>query len=150
MIGVTIVALTNLMSHWGLNSTHIVSHDIGEPIGLRFGVFHPEMTRTLTVINTVSYDSWPSATWQKIIANGLDELTRAPDEEHRKRIAKQLRMVVQDKSIMEGDVLDSYLDAISGPIGQPSFFQPVGNDQFGELRLVAVDHMAEDHCQRAG
>lgn len=115
--------LTNLMSHWGLDSAHIVSHDIGGAIGLRFGVFHPEMTRTLTVINTVSYDSWPSITWQKIIANGLDELTRAPDEEHRKRIAKQLRMVVQDKSIMEGDVLDSYLDAISGPIGQPSFFQ---------------------------
>ncbi len=115
--------LTKLMSHWGLDSAHIVSHDIGGAIGLRFGVAHPEMTRTLTVINTVSYDSWPSITWQKIIAKGLDELTRAPDEEHRKRIATQLRMVVQDGSIMAGDVLDSYLDAISGPIGQPSFFQ---------------------------
>ncbi len=115
--------LTHLMSHWGLDSAHIVSHDIGGAIGLRFAVAHPEMTRTLTVINTVSYDSWPSITWRKIIAKGLDELTRAPADEHRKRIAKQLRMVVQDESIMAGDVLDSYLDVISGPIGQPSFFQ---------------------------
>ena len=115
--------LTDLMSHWGLDSAHIVSHDIGGAVGLRFGVFHPGMTRTLTVIDTVSYDSWPSATWRKIIARGLDELTRAPDEEHRERFAKQLGMVVHDKSIMVGDVFDSYLDAISGPIGQPSFFQ---------------------------
>ncbi len=33
--------LTNLMSYWGLDSAHIVSHDIGGAIGLRFGVFHP-------------------------------------------------------------------------------------------------------------
>jgi hypothetical protein len=32
-------------------------------------------------------------------------------------------MVVYDKSIMSGEVLDEYLSAISGPIGQPSFFQ---------------------------
>ncbi|MDJ0950380.1 MAG: alpha/beta hydrolase [Alphaproteobacteria bacterium] len=115
--------LTTLMRYWGLESAHIVSHDIGGAIGLRFGLFHPEMTRTLTVIDTVSYDSWPSVTWRKIIAEGLDELSRAPDAVHRDRFAKQLRMVVHDKAIMQGDVLASYLDAVSGPIGQPSFFQ---------------------------
>jgi pimeloyl-ACP methyl ester carboxylesterase len=115
--------LTGLMRHWGLESVHIVSHDIGGAVGLRFGVFHGEMTRTLTVIDTVSYDSWPSVTWRRIMARGLDELIRAPASEHQERLSKQLRMVVHDKSIMEGDVLEGYLRAISGPIGQASFFQ---------------------------
>ncbi len=115
--------LCGLMDYWGLESAHIVSHDIGGAIGLRFGVFHPERTRTLTVIDTVSYDSWPSTTWRAIIAKGLDSLSRTPDEDHRERFAKQLKMTVHDKPVMKGEVLERYLEAISGPIGQPSFFQ---------------------------
>lgn len=115
--------LTGLMRHWGLERAHIVGHDIGGAVALRFGVFHAEMVRSLTVIDAVSYDSWPSVTWREIIATGLDALIRAPDAAHRERFARQLRMVVHDKSVMAGDVLDTYLDAISGPLGQPSFFQ---------------------------
>ncbi len=115
--------LTGLMAHWRLDSAHLVAHDIGGAVGLRFGIFHPEMTRTLTVIDTVSYDSWPSATWRAIIAQGLDDLCLAPREAHRERFTKQLKMTVHDKSAMEGEQLESYLAAISGPIGQPSFFQ---------------------------
>jgi pimeloyl-ACP methyl ester carboxylesterase len=115
--------VTNLMDYWGLDSAHIVAHDIGGAIGLRFAIFHPEMTKSLTVINTVSYDSWPSITWQRIISTGLDSLMRSTDEEHRSRFTKQLEMVVYDKSIMSGELLDEYLSAISGPIGQSSFFQ---------------------------
>ena len=66
--------LTGLMRHWRLDSAHIVSHDIGGAVGLRFGVFHPEMTRTLTVIDTVSYESWPSVTWRGIIASTIAAL----------------------------------------------------------------------------
>ena len=115
--------VASLMTHWGLESAHVVAHDIGGAIGLRFGVFHPERTRSLTVIDTVSYDSWPSPTWQKIIATGLNDMARAPHDEHRRRFAAQLEMVVHDKSVMAGDLLEAYLAAISGPIGQPSFFQ---------------------------
>ncbi len=122
-VGAQDAVVTSLMAHWGLERAHIVSHDIGGAVGLRFGIFHPEMTRTLTVIDTVSYDSWPSITWQKIIAKGLDDLTLAPRDEHRERFAQQIKMVVHDKSIMEGELLETYLAAISGPIGQPSLFQ---------------------------
>lgn len=141
--------LTNLMAYWRLESANMVSHDIGGAVGLRFGIFHPDLIRTLTVIDTVSYDSWPSITWQRIIADGLDSLMQAPHAEHRKRLTEQLRMVVHDKSIMKGAVLEAYLDAISGPIGQPSFFQhqvrhydsrytaEIG-DRLGELGRIPV------------
>jgi pimeloyl-ACP methyl ester carboxylesterase len=115
--------LTELLRYWGLDSAHVVAHDIGGAIGMRFALFHPEMVRTLTVIDTPSYDSWPSRTWREIIARGLETLMRAPGDEHRERFGRQLRMAVHDKSVMDGELLDLYLDAISGPVGQPSFFQ---------------------------
>jgi len=45
-----------------------------------------------------------------------------PPEEHRERLTRQLRMTVHDKEQMAGATLAAYLEAISGPIGQPSFF----------------------------
>lgn len=117
------VIVHDLMRHWDLDRAHIVGHDIGGAIALRFGAFYPERIRSLTVIDTVSYDSWPSVTWRRIIDQGLDELARAPHDVHRERIASQLRMAVRDERIMTGDVLEAYLAAVSGPIGQPSLFQ---------------------------
>ena len=115
--------LVALMRHWRLERAHIVAHDIGGAVGMRFALFHRPSVRSLTVIDTVSYQSWPSSTWRAIIDNGLDALMRAPDAEHRARFTKQLEMVVSDKSKMSSAVLAAYLDAISGPLGRPSFFQ---------------------------
>jgi pimeloyl-ACP methyl ester carboxylesterase len=115
--------LRHLMGHWDLDDAHIVAHDIGGAVAMRTGVLDPELVRSLTLIDTVSYDSWPSETWRAMIANGLDALMRAPDAEHRERLTQQLTMTVADPARMSGDVLDAYLEAVSGPIGQPSFFQ---------------------------
>ena len=115
--------LRHLMGHWDLDDAHIVAHDIGGAVAMRTGVLDPELVRSLTLLDTVSYDSWPSQTWRAIIADGLDPLMRAPDAEHRERLTEQLKMTVADPARMSGDVLDAYLDAVSGPIGQPSFFQ---------------------------
>ena len=114
--------LAALMEVWELERPHLVAHDIGGAVALRLGGFQPEGGGSLTLLDTVSFDSWPSASWRRIIAHGLDALMRADDAEHRARLAAQLRMTVADPANMTGDVLAEYLAAVSGPVGQPSFF----------------------------
>jgi len=113
--------LRHLIGHWDLDDAHIVAHDIGGAVGMRTGVLDPELVRSLTLVDTVSYDSWPSEAWRALIANGLDSLMRAPDAEHRQRMTEQLRTTVADPARMTGEVLRAYLEPISGPVGQPSF-----------------------------
>ncbi|MHA1545770.1 MAG: alpha/beta fold hydrolase, partial [Alphaproteobacteria bacterium] len=71
-VGAQDAVLMGLMRHWKLERAHIVAHDIGGAVGMRFALFHPQQVASLTVIDTVSYESWPSVTWRKIIDNGLD------------------------------------------------------------------------------
>lgn len=115
--------LRKLFDLWGISRAHIVAHDIGGAVGMRFSIWNRSLVRSLTLVDTVSYDSWPSPTWRKIIDAGLDELIRAPENEHVEMLTRQLRMTVYDKTIMEGAVLKKYLGPITGPIGQGSFFQ---------------------------
>ena len=90
------------MDHWNLDSAHLVAHDIGGAVGMRFSIFHPEKTRSLTLIDTVSYDSWPSETWRSIIDNGLDSLMRAPEQEHRERLTFKIIMYLRRYSTLRG------------------------------------------------
>lgn len=115
--------LTALLAHWGLGDAHIVAHDIGGAVAQRFAVFHRERVRSLTLIDTVSFDSWPSERTRQQMAAGLDALMRAPDEEHRAHFRDWLLTAVHDPANLEREVLDAYIDMISGPVGQPSLFQ---------------------------
>ena len=66
--------LNALMTHWDLDRAHLVSHDIGGAIAMRFAIFHPEKVHSLTLIDTVSFNSWPSPTWRERIKIGLSQL----------------------------------------------------------------------------
>lgn len=72
-----------------LDKAHIAAHDIGGAIGMRFALFHPQKTKYLPLLDTVSYNSWPSTTWQQIIANGLESLIHSSGYDHRNRMKKQ-------------------------------------------------------------
>ncbi len=115
--------LRRLFELWRIGGAHVVAHDIGGAVAMRFSLSNHSLVRSLTLLDTVSYDSWPSATWQNIIDRGLDDLIRVDGDQHATMLTRQLNMTVYDKKIMDGDTLDAYLRPISGPIGQPSFFQ---------------------------
>ncbi|MEE8502308.1 MAG: alpha/beta hydrolase [Kiloniellales bacterium] len=115
--------LEGLLDQWGLEQVHIVAHDIGGAVALRFAVARPERVLSLTVIDTVSYDSWPSETWRRIIRDHLDDYAAMPEREFSQLLTRQLRMTVFDKARMAGDVLEAYLAPLLGPFGQASFFQ---------------------------
>lgn len=115
--------LLALMDHWGLNHVHIVGHDIGGAIAMRFSVFHKERVKSLTVIDTVSFDSWPSQRTREQMKSGLDTLINAPDADHRRHFSNWLLSAVHNSEGLREGALSKYIGMISGPVGQGSLFQ---------------------------
>jgi pimeloyl-ACP methyl ester carboxylesterase len=115
--------LDGLLAHWGLDTAHIISHDIGGAVAQRFSVFSPERVRSLTLIDVVSFDSWPSKRTYQQMQAGLETLVKKPDAEHRDHFREWLLTTVTNKQSLTDTALDTYIDFISGPIGQGSLFQ---------------------------
>ncbi|QHF95305.1 alpha/beta hydrolase [Streptomyces sp. NHF165] len=116
--------LGGLLDALGIEQAAIVAHDIGGAVGQRFAVAHPERVRRLMIIDTVSYDSWPSATRRKIIEEQLEDHMQLPQEAFDALLARQLRMTVADgAATMAGDVLDAYLAPHRSALGRVSFFE---------------------------
>ncbi|MHA1600956.1 MAG: alpha/beta fold hydrolase [Alphaproteobacteria bacterium] len=115
--------LESLLLHWGLDQPHIVAHDIGGAIAQRFCVFNPNKVRSLTLIDTVSFDSWPSKRTLEQMKAGLDVLIKKPDTEHRAHFRDWILSTVHDKERIRAGSLETFVNLISGPVGQGSFFQ---------------------------
>jgi len=115
--------LGELLDELGVSAACVVAHDIGGAVGMRFALAHPERVRRLVLIDSVSYDSWPSATWRKIIDAELDAYARLSQEEFDELLTRQLRMTVADESVMSGEVLDGYLAPHRSAVGRTSFFE---------------------------
>ena len=115
--------LEGLLDIWGLDNLHVIAHDIGGGIAQRFGIQSPERFRTLTMIDVVRYDSWPSKRTHEQMQAGLEKLIKAPDAEHREHFRDWLYSTVQNKKRLAETSMETYLDFICGPVGQGSFFQ---------------------------
>ena len=61
----------------------MIAHDIGGVIAQRFAIQSPERVRTLTMLDAVSYDSWPSRRTYEQMQAGLEKLIKASDADHR-------------------------------------------------------------------
>ncbi|CAL9355018.1 alpha/beta fold hydrolase [Streptomyces sp. enrichment culture] len=123
----SVAAQTDLLGHLldalDIDRADIVAHDIGGAIGLRFAVAHPGRVRRLLLIDSVSFDSWPSATWRRIIDEKLDDTTSMSQDAFDELLTRQLTMTVADESLMNGDVLRAYLAPHASPLGRVSFFE---------------------------
>ncbi|MEV7789526.1 alpha/beta hydrolase [Streptomyces sp. NPDC088106] len=123
----SVAAQTDLLAHLldalDIDRADIVAHDIGGAIGLRFAVARPERVRRLMVIDSVSYDSWPSPTWRRIIDEHLDDCMTMSQEAFDDLLTRQLAMTVADASLMTGDVLRAYLAPHRSALGRASFFE---------------------------
>lgn len=107
----------------GLEAAHIVAHDIGGGVAQRLGVLYPERMRSLVLIDSVSFDSWPSERTRRQMRAGLDALIAAPPDAHRAHVREWLLSTVVDDAVLVDGALDHYLDIITGPVGQASFYQ---------------------------
>ncbi|KAF0094298.1 MAG: 2-hydroxy-6-oxononadienedioate/2-hydroxy-6-oxononatrienedioate hydrolase-like [Puniceicoccaceae bacterium 5H] len=115
--------LQQLMAHWKIEKAHVVAHDIGGGIAQRFALQYPEEVRSLTLIDSVSFDSWPSTRTRKQMEAGLETLIKAPDAAHRAHFREWLLSAVYHKERFAAGALDHFLNIISGPVGQSSLFQ---------------------------
>ena len=122
-ISAQLPVLTALLDYWQLERTHVVAHDIGAAIAQQLGIFHPERVSTMTLIDSVSFDSYPSPRTRQQMQAGLDRLIATPDSEHRAHFTEWVLSAAYNKTGLAEDALATYVEMISGPIGQGSLFQ---------------------------
>lgn len=115
--------LVALLDHLGVDRCVLVGHDIGGAVGQLVAVDHPDRLAGLVLVDTVSYDSWPSETWQEIIRDHLDAYAAMPADEFEALLTRQLAMTVADPQRMTGEVLEVYLAPHRSRLGQASFFE---------------------------
>lgn len=118
-----------LVRYWKLDDRqakfHLVAHDIGGAVAQRFAILSPlrQHIRTITLIDSVSFDSYPSKRTLEQMQSGLHKLVKAPDADHRAHFREWLLSAVAKPNQLESSSLSTYLDYISGAIGQPSLIQ---------------------------
>jgi pimeloyl-ACP methyl ester carboxylesterase len=117
------VLLERLLDHFGIERFALVAHDIGGAIAQIFGTEQPERLEALILLDTVSYDSWPSETWRAIIGDHLDTYAAMAQDEFEAMVRRQLEMTVADPAHMAGETLEAYLAPHRGAIGRASFFE---------------------------
>jgi pimeloyl-ACP methyl ester carboxylesterase len=115
--------LDRLLAELGVDRVTLIGHDIGGAIAQRFALAHPERVRRLMLLDTVSYDSWPSSTWQQIIAEHPDEHRNLTQDALNALLTRQLRMTVADEATMSAAVLAAYLAPHQSGLGPVSFFE---------------------------
>lgn len=112
-----------LLQHLGIDQFCLVAHDIGGAIAQLLATAQPRRVRRLMLIDTVSYDSWPSETWQAIISDHLDDYAAMPAHDFEAMLTRQLRMTVANPGRMSGEVLEAYLAPHRSALGRASFFE---------------------------
>lgn len=115
--------LDGLRSRLGIDRFSLVGHDIGGAVAQRVALQAGSGLDRVMLIDTVSYDSWPSETWRGVIDAHLADYEAMPWEDFEALLTRQLRMTVADPSRMSGDVLDAYLAPHRSRLGQTSFFE---------------------------
>ena len=135
--------LEGLLSEWALNEAHIVAHDIGGAVAQRFTVQAPQRVKTLTLIDTVSFDSYPSKRTRQQMQAGLENLIKKPDHEHCAHFREWLLSAVCDKEKFAGSSLDTFVDYISGPVGQGSLFQHQIRHYDPRHTMEIIDHLSD-------
>ena len=115
--------LQDLLRHLGIEQFSLVAHDIGGAVAQLLATADPQRVRRLALVDAVSYDSWPSETWQVIIRDHLDDYAAMPARDFEAMLTGQLRMTAANPDRMSGEVLDAYLAPHRSALGRASFFE---------------------------
>lgn len=136
--------LKALKNHWNLETAHIVAHDIGGGIAQRFAALDGrDRVRTLTLVDCVSFDSYPSKRTREQMQNGLEALIKVDDDKHREHFREWLLSAVYHKERFASSSLGTFIEYISGPIGQASLFNHQVRHYDPKHTLEIVDKLGE-------
>lgn len=115
--------LKELSTHLGLERPAVIGHDLGGAIAQILAAEGPEWVSAVALLDTVSYDSWPSRTWQQIVADHLDSHVSMTQDEFDTVLRRQLQMTVASPERMQGPTLAAFLEPHNGRLGRTSFFE---------------------------
>lgn len=135
--------LIRFLDELNCETVTLATHDIGGAIGLHAAIRYPDRVQRLLIIDTVSYDSWPSPTWAAIIRDGLDEHAAMSANDFERMLTRQLHMTVSDPTRMCGDVLAAYLAPHRTAVGRASFFEHQVRHYDSKHTEVLTDRLAE-------
>lgn len=99
------------------------------------------------LLDTVSYDSWPSATWQKIIREKLASYAAMSASEFTALLTKQLQMVVANEANMQGERLEAFLSPHRTALGRASFFEHQVRHYDSKYTSELTQHAAPERDQ---
>lgn len=100
--------VTNLMDHLQLDKVHFVGHDIGGGVGLVLAVDSPDRLESITLSNTIVYDSWPI---EEMMQLGHPSWTDKPVHE----VSAFLEKAFQEGILNKEQQTEAFLEAIVEP-----------------------------------
>ncbi|MEW6161174.1 MAG: alpha/beta hydrolase [Verrucomicrobiota bacterium] len=90
-----------------IDSAHLIAHDIGGGVAQRLAVFHPERVRSLCLMNSVCYDSWP-----------IELMLQLSNPETARRLSASLAMKMLRRALKMGFAnppSDEWLEGLLAP-----------------------------------
>lgn len=112
--------LAGLLDVLDISSAAVVGHDIGGAVAQVLAVGAPQRVSSLLVVDTVSFDSWPSATWRTVIDDNADQRYVRDEAAFTSMLSTQLQATVTRP--MTCEILAAYLAPHRGRRGRASFF----------------------------
>jgi pimeloyl-ACP methyl ester carboxylesterase len=82
--------LSALLTEWGLDTPHVVAHDIGGAVALRAHLLHGARYRSLALVDVVALAPWGSE-FYRLVRDNADVFTRLPPAMHEALVREYIR-----------------------------------------------------------
>ena len=106
----------------GVASFHLVGHDIGGGVAQIYATRHPERVRSMVLVDTVAYDSWPVEDVARLKDPRWDDILRAQDLRPGFRRALEQGLVHHQERLTD-EVLEGYVGPFSGRAGRQAYLR---------------------------
>jgi pimeloyl-ACP methyl ester carboxylesterase len=101
--------LADFMDAIGIESAHLVGHDIGGGVVQVFTVRNPDRVKKIVLIDSVAYDSWPEPGIARLKEPAWDEIMQRLD------IAKGFRKGLEQGMVQKERITDAVVNLYADP-----------------------------------
>ncbi len=113
--------LADFMDAVGIESAHLVGHDIGGGVVQAFAVRNPSRVKKVVLIDSIAYDSWPEPGIARLKEPVWDEIMQRLDIAKGFRKGLEQGMVQKDR--ITDEVVNLYADPFRDPEGRMAYLR---------------------------
>lgn len=121
----SIVAQADYLEAWAngqsLDRFHLVGHDIGGGVAQQFAVRYPSRVKSLVLVDTVCYDSWPEPGIARLKEPHWDATLKARDLRPGLRRALETGLVHKDR--ITDELVEGYVAPFLGQAGRQAYLR---------------------------